>query len=143
MRVLVERAGFRLRHLGLRAATVNIKLRHADFSTLTRARTLPEPTSLDEALYAMASTLLREHWNGRPLRLIGVSLSGLSPEPDQAGLFEDHSARALQQGLDKLREKYGRRAVTTADAVKAGTDRSASAGPGLRHGREAGKEEKK
>ncbi|MHB8572738.1 MAG: DNA polymerase IV [Candidatus Dormibacteria bacterium] len=133
LRVLTERAGYRLRQLELEAATVTIKLRYSNFETVSRARTLEAPTALDSELAQAASDLFRKHWTGRAVRLLGVSLSGLRPREAQAGLFEDPEARALQESLDELKRRFGGRAVYRAATTFAGHDRSASAGAGLRH----------
>ncbi|HST56429.1 MAG TPA: DNA polymerase IV [Solirubrobacteraceae bacterium] len=70
--------------------TIGIKIRLADFSTLTRARTLSAPTDDLEQVRAVALELLRQNQPARPVRLLGVRVSGLvSPSapvgPTQAG----------------------------------------------------------
>ena len=56
---LVEQVGWRLRRNGLRGRTVQLKVRFADFSTITRSQTLPEPTDITDELWRPADELLR------------------------------------------------------------------------------------
>jgi DNA polymerase-4 len=60
-----------------RGRTVSIKVRTDDFSTYTRARTLPDPVASREQLRGVASALLRDHPPARPVRLVGVRVAGL------------------------------------------------------------------
>lgn len=101
---LADESAKRLRDEGLRARTVNLKARYPDFTTVTRALTLPEPTTLTREIRAAALTLLEQRLGraGRPLRLLGVSLSNLErAEEGQADLFIDES-RAQDEKLDRL-----------------------------------------
>jgi DNA polymerase-4 len=59
--------------------TIGIKIRLDDFSTHTRARTLPEPVSSPERVAAVALDLLRRFDPSRPVRLLGVRVAGLEP----------------------------------------------------------------
>jgi len=68
-----------------RGRTVSIKVRTDDFSTYTRARTLPDPVDSLEQLAGVASALLRDHPPRRPVRLLGVRVAGLQ----DAGLAAD------------------------------------------------------
>jgi DNA polymerase-4 len=123
-----DELAFDLRHRGLRGRTVALKARFADFSLATRSRTLDHPTNLGPRLYAIARELL-ERVPQRPLRLLGVSISNLEDvrAPMQAELFEasDPGPRELEdqrlgrvaQGLDRLRAKYGRRALVRASLL--------------------------
>lgn len=77
----------RLQKSGLAGKTVTIKLRLADFTTLTRQRTLPAPTSDANVIAPVASDLLRgELYPHRRFRLVGVGVSGFQ-EPQQLPLF--------------------------------------------------------
>ena len=72
-----EYTGRRLRRLGLRGKTVAIKLRWADFTTLTRQMTLQQPVNDDQSIYEAALTLFQNAWSrSRPVRLVGVGVSG-------------------------------------------------------------------
>ena len=124
-RRLLELAGSvagTLRHKGLRARTITVKLRDADFTTRQHSRTLPEMVESDAAVFAVARSLFQELRAQRrsPARLLGVGLSGLSDqeEPQQLGLFEERTAtdeterdRAVSRAVDKLKDRFGSDAV--------------------------------
>jgi DNA polymerase-4 len=70
--------------------TIGIKVRLDDWTTVTRAHSIPEPTSDYETVFGVALRLLREYAPQRPVRLLGVRVAGLThgqPEakPDAAG----------------------------------------------------------
>lgn len=111
-----------LREQALRARTVTVKLRDADFTTRQHGRTAPEPVESDAAVYDMARALFRELRAQRrvPARLLGVGLSGLSEEGEarQLALFEERAVaaererdRAVSHAVDELRHRFGRGAV--------------------------------
>ncbi len=68
---LSEGIGSRLRADGVDARTIVIKLRYADFSTITRQTTLPHPTHLDQPIFEAAWSLLAKTWTRNPVRLLG------------------------------------------------------------------------
>ncbi len=76
---LVERLCAALVAQGRRGRTVGIKVRLDDFSTFTRARTLPDPVNSAERVGAVAIELLRRFDPPRPVRLLGVRVAGLAP----------------------------------------------------------------
>ncbi len=77
---LSGRVASRLRHDGYRARTITLKARLATFTTLTRARTLPEATDVGADLYRTVAELYRGLPGARRrIRLLGVQSSGLSP----------------------------------------------------------------
>jgi DNA polymerase-4 len=74
----------RLRRAEMAAGTVSIKLRYADFTTLTRQMSLSVPTDDERMIYRAARVLLRRTWErGRPVRLLGVGGQNLSPATGQ------------------------------------------------------------
>jgi len=78
----------RLKKAGLAAGTVAIKLRYADFTTLTRQMTLTVPTDDDREIYRAALALLKRACRrGRPVRLLGVAGRHLSPPAGQLALW--------------------------------------------------------
>jgi len=77
-----------LRGAELAAGTVAIKLRYADFTTLTRQMRLAVPTNDERMVYRAALALLSRTWeHGRPVRLLGVAGRHLSPPAGQLPLF--------------------------------------------------------
>lgn len=116
LRQLSDGVGRQVRQSDLAGTTVKLKLRWADFTTLTRQVTLDQPIDEDDAIFEAALDLFQRVWPpGKPVRLIGVGLSGFAAPARQLGLWEDPSAarekHRLQQTLDELRERYGDDAV--------------------------------
>lgn len=120
---LTEQVAWRLRRHGLRGRTVEIKARSADFRTLTRARSLPEPTDRTDVLWRAAAELLdtripAEHL---PLRLIGMGVSGFGAEAGgQADLFgpAERTPDVLDSTADAIRERFGERALQRGTAAR-------------------------
>jgi DNA polymerase-4 len=140
---LAERTAARLRDAGHAGRTVSIKVRHADFTTLTRAKTLPAPTDVGQVIYATARALYDAMGiAGRPLRLVGVRVEQLVPagaQPEQLVLgAADTGWREAEQAVDRAVRRFGSGAVRPATLV-AGTEdprTPPSAAPGeLRPGR--------
>ena len=70
------------------AGTVAIKLRYADFTTLTRQMRLAVPTDDEQVIYRSAEALFSRAWqSGRPVRLLGVTGQHLSPPSGQLPLL--------------------------------------------------------
>lgn len=118
---LSEMVGRRLRQHGVRATVVRLKLRHPDFTTLTRQRKVPA-TADDLVLYRVAVELLGGCWPGRPgVRLLGVTGAGLvaGDVPVQGGLFGQARKRRdqLLKAMDAIRDRHGE------DAVRHGGER--------------------
>ncbi len=111
----------RLRSAGVRASTIAVKIRDSSFRTITRQRTLAEPTDLTEPIFQAALDLARPEVRGIRVRLLGVSASNLG-EREQLGLFslEDPRRRAAIEAADALRRRYGSDAVTRGRLVGAG-----------------------
>ena len=85
---LSQGVGQQLKEEGLAARTVAIKLRYADFTTLTRQMRLAVPTDDERVIYRAAAVLLRRAWQrGRPVRLLGVAGRDLSAPPAQLPLL--------------------------------------------------------
>jgi DNA polymerase-4 len=120
---LAEMVGRRLREAGLHARTVQLKLRYEDFTTITRAHTLPRSTQLDTELFAAARKLFRDNWKpGRPIRLLGVHASSFDHEERQLDLLDGDKQRRWRQALsaaDHLRDKYGESAVELGGGMSA------------------------
>ncbi|MFW2133255.1 DNA polymerase IV [Ectothiorhodospira haloalkaliphila] len=81
---LCERVAADLQALGVRGRTVGIKLRYADFRTLTRDHTLRDPIDAQADLLAASRECLRRAPLDQPLRLLGVRVSALVPVADVA-----------------------------------------------------------
>lgn len=103
----------RLRSAGVKAATIAVKIRDPSFRTITRQRTLAEPTDMTEPIFRAALELARPEIRGIRVRLLGVTASHLG-ERDQLGLFatDDPRRRAAIEAADAIRRRYGADAVT-------------------------------
>ena len=113
---LCERVCWRARKRGVKARTVTLKLRYADFQTLSRSRTIT-PTHAELELYPVVAELLRASRTRRlPIRLLGIALSNLGPYDEQPGLFPD--GEGLYEAVDTLRERFGYDVVRIATGVR-------------------------
>jgi DNA polymerase-4 len=104
---LAERVCSRARSRGVRAARVTLRLRYADFHTITRSRTIT-PTSVDIEVHKVVLDLYRRaRTRPLPVRLVGVALGKLSLDDSQLRLatFDDGDKRG--EAVDKVREKFG------------------------------------
>ncbi|MEV0399067.1 DNA polymerase IV [Actinoallomurus sp. NPDC050550] len=125
---LSDRVGGRLRSAGLVGRTIAVKLRRGDFSTITRARTLPDPTDLARDVYATACALYEASGlEGVPLRLVGVRVENLMPTgttPRQLALGEPETGwRQAEAAMDLAARKFGAGAVRPAALVRAERER--------------------
>ena len=124
--LLTARVAGQLREEQLVGRTVTLKLRHDDFRTVTRRRTLETATDLDAELYDAARTLFREAFEDvrgrdRGVRLIGVAATNLGVAAE-ADLFEPPERQRLKDlsvAVDKVRGKYGFGAVTPGSVLRA------------------------
>jgi len=120
---LVQLVARRLREHGLSSRTVQIKLRYSDFKTLTRSKTLENPTQLDNIILETVRTLFRDNWSSRRVRLLGVHVGSLTTSGGQLGLLDGNDRRKWEKLLgaaDKLRDRFGESAVGLAGAMKHG-----------------------
>ena len=110
---LAEKVARRVRNSGYRAHTIGLKARYADFTTVTRARTLKEPASETPTIRDAARELLEEKLGrrGRALRLLGVAAFSLVREDaTPLQLFEDKRVvrdRKLDGAMDSLQDRFG------------------------------------
>ncbi len=102
---LCERVCWRARTRGVKARTVSLKLRYADFQTLLRSRTIT-PTCSELELYPVIRDLF-EHARTRrtAIRLLGICLSNLRPYDEQLSLFD--RGEPLHRAVDGIRKRYG------------------------------------
>jgi len=117
---LSDQVARRLRSEGFRARTVTLKLRDHRFETRLRQRSLGRATDDHAQVYEVARALWRELWKGEPLRLLGVSVSGLVPADDsqQGELFAvDDRATRLREAMDKVRDKLGEAVIVPAGSL--------------------------
>ena len=136
---LSRRTARALRTGGFAARTITIKLRKSDFTTITRAKTLPEPTGETQQIYATACALYAASGlSGQvSLRLVGVRAGGLVPAADaatQLALGERSTAwRDAESALDRITGRFGQDAVRPAALI----DPRGRDGTGAELGRES------
>ncbi|HXU15951.1 MAG TPA: DNA polymerase IV [Terriglobales bacterium] len=121
---LSEMVGRRLREQQLHARTIQLKLRYQDFTTITRARSLEQPTQLDNEIYREIHKLFHTNWRtGSEVRLLGVHASSFDNGPAQASLLGRHTREKWEQALtaaDRLRDRFGESSVTLGSGMKGG-----------------------
>jgi len=119
---LSEMVGRRLRESGLKARTIQLKLRYSDFSTITRAHSMERPTQIDTEIFNQARALFLRNWkSGSRVRLLGVHTSSFEDTQEQMDLLDGGKHERWQQALeaaDRLRDKYGDSAVSLAAGMK-------------------------
>ena len=120
---LSDRVASRLRTKGLCGRTVTLKVRYSNFKTITRSRTLPEELDAASEIYAVARSMYAKLASEKArVRLLGVSLSGLSPGPPrrQLDLLTARPRRetAASAAIDQIRGRFGEGAVTPATLVE-------------------------
>jgi len=118
---LSEGVAGRLRAGGVKAGTVAIRLRDSDFVTISRQRTLKEPTDMTDAIWRTAVSLIRPQVRGMRVRLLGVGASHLT-DREQLALFGDEGGRRRRvvEASDAIRERFGARAITRARLLHSG-----------------------
>jgi DNA polymerase-4 len=113
----------RLRGSGVKAGTIAVKIRDSSFRTVTRQRTLVEPTDLAEPIWRTAIELARPEVSGIRVRLLGVTASNLAVR-EQLALFSDATGddrrRRVVDAADRLRRRFGERVVTRARLLGTG-----------------------
>jgi DNA polymerase-4 len=119
---LSQKACKRLREAGLATRTLTLTIRYAGFDTYTRAKTFHKPTRLDADIFAVFQALFREHRSrSRKVRLLGVSLSGLTHGGEQLDLLEAERRARLEKltsATDRLRDRFGFGAVQFGGSLK-------------------------
>jgi len=111
---MAEKATARLRERGLFAKTVTMKIKFADFTTLSRAKTLPIGIDGTHETYEIVKKLyLALNNEGARIRLVGVSLSNLLDEaPVQLELgARERGWRDADTAIDKAKARFGRGSV--------------------------------
>lgn len=117
---LSDRVAARLRHQGMLARTVSVKVRTNDFRTVTRSRTLVSGTDVAHELYLVARELVAGvDLRGLPVRLVGVrgesleerSGARVQPTLEEAVDQRQEARRSAEQALDAVRERFGTAAI--------------------------------
>jgi len=127
LRRQAERVGADLRKMEKQAKCVGIKVRFADFTTITRHRTLPQNTDTDQTIFETGADLL---WKSlaadkRLVRLVGIEVSSLSEPGTQLSMLDIDERRRhnLDKAIDRIRLRYGFQAIETGRTLPLRTDR--------------------
>ncbi len=115
LRSLSEKVSRRLKKAELSGRGITLKLKTADFKTVTRSRHLGDPTQLADKIYDAGFQLLEHETDGRRFRLIGIGVSYLTEArfADPNDLLDTQAAqrKKAELAVDSLREKFGKTAV--------------------------------
>jgi DNA polymerase-4 len=117
-----EEVARQLRKAGVKAKTITLKIKHADFKQYTRSKTISTATRSSETIYQHAASLLDNYELTQKIRLIGVGTSGFQSagQPVQLSLFDrneqsDKSWEIVDRTVENITQKFGR------DAIKRGS----------------------
>ncbi len=112
---LSERVGSNLRQQGKQARCVTLKLRYADFTTITRSQTLTQASDTDRTISDIGLKLLSKALaqEKQPIRLIGIGVSNLTEPARQLDMLDSSAQRLekLNKTIDRIRKKYGFTAI--------------------------------
>jgi DNA polymerase-4 len=120
---MVEKIAYELRREEKLTSCITVKIRYSNFDTHTLQQRIPY-TSFDHKLIELAKSLFVRLYQRRMLiRLIGVKLSHLVQGTPQLNLFEDTPEMVrLYQEIDRMRIRYGKKAVGRAVGIKTGNE---------------------
>jgi len=121
LRYLTEQVGADLRSQNRQAHCVTLKLRYADFETITRSHTLKLASDADQIIFEVGVQLLEKALAQRrqPVRLIGIKVSNLTPLARQLSFLDSSAERLayLNKAIDQIRRKYGFAAIETGQTL--------------------------
>jgi len=122
LRYLSERVGSDLREKGKLARCVTLKLRYADFSTVTRQQTLAQASDTDQTIFTTGLRLLKNELprERQAVRLIGIGVSNLVESSRQLDMLDSSAQRLekLNSAIDRIRKKYGFTAIQTGRTLR-------------------------
>ncbi|NCO24060.1 MAG: DNA polymerase IV [Candidatus Infernicultor aquiphilus] len=115
--------GYTARKEGYKGRTITLKIRFHNFTTFNKSKTLENSTHLDDIIFKTILELLNKvKLKKGGVRLLGIRLSNLSPEDKRNQLKfvrdKEDKLEQLSQSLDKIREKFGSKAITRASLLK-------------------------
>ena len=119
---LSEMVAKRLRKHELYSRTIQLKLRYADFTTITRARSLDHATQLDSEISLAVRNLLSNSWDTKtPVRLLGVHAGSLETCEGQMSLLDEpavHRKRNVFKAVDHIRDRFGDNSISLARTLE-------------------------
>ena len=122
LRYLSERVGSELRQQGNQARCITLKLRYADFTTITRSRTLRQASDADQTIADIGLELMEKALaqGKQPVRLIGIGVSNLVEAGRQLAMLDStaQGLESLNRAIDRIRNKYGFTAIQTGRTLR-------------------------
>jgi len=119
---LAEKVAARLRKANKYCRVVSITVKNTNFNSYSKQRKLPKATCSTDTIIQAARELLNAAWKGEPIRLLGVGVANLTDESlEQLEFFEpvDNKKQiALDQAVDKIRNKFGYKAIIRSSLIK-------------------------
>ena len=121
---LTDQVARRLRRQRLRGRTVQLKIRFADFKTITRSATLPEPTNTTSEIAQVAGQILntRLPTGHLDIRLLGVGVSGFEQSGQSQGMLFDQGEHQRQKQLDatidQITDRFGKTSLRRASGLR-------------------------
>ena len=119
---LSERVGSDLRRQGKLAKCITLKLRYADFTTISRQQTLSHASDTDQAIFDTGFNLLKKELSQekQPVRLVGIGVSNLVETGRQLDMLDSSKQRLekLNRVIDRIRNKYGFTAIQTGRTLR-------------------------
>jgi len=121
---LSEKLGRRLRKGNYFASNITIKLRFADFTTITRGSMLRTPTNVERVIFPCAKRLLLASWKDRKmLRLLGVCAGSLarsqSVQQELFGVENNQRYKKMVEAVDEIRDRFGDKSIRYAGSLSA------------------------
>ena len=133
---LSEQVAARMKRKEAVATSISVMIRFKDRKTITRSQKLQNPVSKQDEIATAAKTLFLKHWNGDPIRLLGITGTDLL-EADKAvkqlDLFsyeQDAKKEPLINTMSQLREKYGKNIIESAGSQLKKTSTKENTGAG-------------
>ena len=121
LRYLSEQVGSHLRQQDRGTRCVTLKLRYADFATITRRQTLRQGSNTDQVIFEAGAGLLEKALaqERRSVRLIGIGVSNLTELGMQLDMLDTsaHRLEQLNKTIDHIRKKYGFAAIQTGQTL--------------------------
>ena len=111
LKYLSEKVGLRIRTHNLYAQTITIVIRYENFSTFTHRKTLNKPIQSNYEIYIYALMLFNEIWNGKKVRLLGISLSNFKNYIERSLFDTENNLYKLEDALDEVKKRFGHKAA--------------------------------
>jgi DNA polymerase-4 len=130
LRALAEKVSRRLKRAAMAGVTVTLKLKTADFRIRTRSRQLADPTQLADRIFAVGADMLAPEADSTRFRLIGIGISEFADprlaDPDDLIDAGARKRAAAEAAVDRIRDKFGNRAVELGLTFEPGEARPAT-----------------